>query len=151
MFEGNQKCLEIWWKSPLNTPSLLEGSEIFWEVFWQFTWVWAMFVNDPIVLFYKIIFISWPSPFPTTPPPPSRTFKRPMNTPLSYVVHTLEVLAIHPPRTEERRRLLLPPLIPLLNTNPSASSCITKLKINHKAIKVKRSFESIVSALLLSL
>lgn len=149
MFEGNEKRLEIWWKSPLNTPSLLEGSEIFWEVFWQLTWVWAMFVNDPIVLFYKVIFISWPSPFPTTPPPPSsRTFKRPMNTPLSYVVHTLEVLAIHPPRTEERRRLLLPPLIPLLNTNPSASSCITKLKINHKAIKVKRSFESIVSALL---
>ena len=87
-------------------------------------------------------------PFPNYPPAPSRTFKRPMNTPLSYVVHTLEVLAIHPPRTEERRRLLLPPLIPLLNTNPSASSCITKLKINHKAIKVKRSFESIVSALL---
>ena len=100
-------------------------------------------VNDPIVLFYKIIFISWPFSSPATP-----QVKRPMSTRLNYVVHTLEVLAIHPPRTEERRRLLLPPLIPLLSTNPSASSCITKLKINHKVIKVKRSFESIVSALL---
>lgn len=71
IFEGNEKLLEIWWKSPLNTPSLLEGSELFWEVFWQLTWVWAMLVvNDPIVLFYKIIFISWPFPSPATPLPP---------------------------------------------------------------------------------
>ena len=87
--------------------------------------------------------------FPNYPPPP-RTFKRPISGRLNFVVHTVEVLAIHPPRTEERRRLLLPPFFILLNINPSASSCITKLKISHKVTKVKRSFESIISALISS-